>query len=132
MKVQPPSIPDARPVSSGTQTTAVGNAAAGNAAAGNAAEQRGARGAEPAADRVTLSNAASTAVARAQGDERVSRTDKLKRLELQVRAGTYRPNPGSIAEAMLQAAGIKPETRAEQLPVASFVHLANVLSESAA
>ena len=32
----------------------------------------------------------------------------------------------------LQAAGIKPETRAEQLPVASFVHLANVLSESAA
>jgi 16S rRNA (adenine1518-N6/adenine1519-N6)-dimethyltransferase len=30
----------------------------------------------------------------------------------------------------LQAAGIKPETRAEQLPVASFVHLANVLSET--
>lgn len=95
MKVQPPSIPDARPVSSGTQTAAAGNAAA---------DQRGARGAESAGDRVTLSNAASTAVARAQGDERVSRTDKLKRLELQVRAGTYRPNPGSIAEAMLQAA----------------------------
>ncbi|MCC7108103.1 MAG: flagellar biosynthesis anti-sigma factor FlgM [Deltaproteobacteria bacterium] len=94
MKVQPPSIPDARPVSSGTQTTA----------AGGSAEQRGARGAEPTADRVTLSNGASAAVARAQGEERVSRTDKLKRLEAQVRAGTYRPNPGSIAEAMLQAA----------------------------
>ncbi|MEY3516906.1 MAG: rRNA ((1518)-N(6)/adenine(1519)-N(6))-dimethyltransferase RsmA [Pseudomonadota bacterium] len=32
----------------------------------------------------------------------------------------------------LQAAGIKPETRAEQLPVASFVHLANFLSDAPA
>jgi 16S rRNA (adenine1518-N6/adenine1519-N6)-dimethyltransferase len=32
----------------------------------------------------------------------------------------------------LQAAGIKPETRAEQLPVSAFVHLANFLSASAA
>jgi 16S rRNA (adenine1518-N6/adenine1519-N6)-dimethyltransferase len=31
----------------------------------------------------------------------------------------------------LLAAGIKPETRAEQLPVASFVHLANFLSDAA-
>jgi 16S rRNA (adenine1518-N6/adenine1519-N6)-dimethyltransferase len=32
----------------------------------------------------------------------------------------------------LQAAGIKPETRAEQLPVSSFVHLANFLSDAPA
>ena len=42
------------------------------------------------------------------------------------------PAINKLATEQLQAAGIKPETRAEQLPVSAFLHLANFLSESAA
>ena len=94
VKVQPPSLPDARPVTSG----------GGAAAVGTSSDQRSARGAEPTGDRVTLSNGAAAAVASAHGEEKVTRSERLRRLEAQVRAGSYRPSPGTIAEAMLEAA----------------------------
>lgn len=78
----------------------------GGAAApvGTTSEHRHARGATPSGDRVTLSGGAAAAVAQAHGEEKTARLDKLRRLEAQVRAGSYRPNPSTIAEAMIEAA----------------------------